>query len=218
MSICRFQFHGQDFTARPSGALYWPAQGALMVADLHLGKSERMARRGGALLPPFESLATLERLDAELAASGAQRLICLGDSFDDDMAREGLGAAEDRLRALCQRHAVIWVAGNHDPAPHGLAGVQVDEMHIAGLYLRHIAGEGPDISGHYHPKFRVLGQRRRAFLLGAQHLILPSFGAYTGGLDHDDPALRALVPEGIAIVTGQRAHAIPFKAALQPQR
>ncbi|MCC5957070.1 MAG: metallophosphoesterase, partial [Natronohydrobacter sp.] len=159
-----FSFHGQDFVARPSGALLWPAQDALIVADLHLGKSERMARRGGALLPPFETKATLARLGAELAATRASRLICLGDSFDDDRAAE---AHQDAILALCARFAVTWISGNHDPDVAQLPGAQASEVLIDGLTLRHIAGQGPDISGHYHPKLRLAGQRHPAFLIGA---------------------------------------------------
>lgn len=202
-----FSFHGQDFIARASGALLWPAQDALIVADLHFGKSERMARRGGALLPPFETAATLARLDAELAATGASQLICLGDSFDDDLAAESARAG---LSELCAKAPVIWVRGNHDPQVRGLPGQVVDELSLGGMSLRHIAGQGPDISGHYHPKLRVAGQRHRAFLIGADHLILPAFGEYTGGLDWRCDPLHALVPEGRAILTGARALMVPL--------
>lgn len=202
-----FSFHGQDFVARASGALFWPAQDALIVADLHFGKSERMARRGGALLPPFETEATLARLDAELDATRAARLICLGDSFDDDCAARGQQTA---IAALCARVAVTWISGNHDPAVADLPGKQASEVLIDGLALRHIAGQGPDISGHFHPKLRIAGQRHPAFLIGDAHLILPAFGAYTGGLDWQADALRALVPEGRAILTGARAVMVPL--------
>lgn len=210
MTACAFRFHDAEFIARPSGALHWPDQNALIVADLHLGKSGRMARRGGALLPPFETRATLERLGAELRDSGAARLICLGDSFDDDMAILELGAERELLERICQVHDTLWITGNHDPAPADLPGGMAHESHIAGLALRHIAGAGPDISGHYHPKLRLAGQRLPAFLIGAAHLILPAFGAYTGGLDHDAAALSALVPEGRAIVTGRDAWMVPL--------
>ena len=207
MSALAFSFHGQEFVAHPSGALFWPAQGALIVADLHLGKSERMARRGGALLPPFETAATLARLEDELAASGAARLIALGDSFDDDLAAEAQGTA---ITGLCARADVTWICGNHDPRLSGLPGRQCAELQIAGLALRHIAGQGPDISGHYHPKLRLAGARHPAFLIGAAHLILPAFGEYTGGLDWPDGPLQALVPEGRAILTGARALMVPL--------
>ncbi|MGY6547863.1 MAG: ligase-associated DNA damage response endonuclease PdeM [Roseinatronobacter sp.] len=209
-----FQFHGQAFVARASGALYWPAQETLLVADLHLGKSERMARRGGALLPPFDTQATLARLQTELTACGARRLIALGDSFDDDAAArglpEGLAGRPGGLAGLAARAALVWITGNHDPAPDNLPGAVCDEMHLGGLALRHIAAQGPDISGHYHPCLRILGQRRPAFLIGATHLIVPAFGQYTGGLDWQAASLQALVPEGAAILTGTRAQMVPL--------
>ena len=210
MKTCGFRFHDQDFIARPSGALFWPERNALIVADLHLGKSGRVARHGGALLPPFETRATLERLAAELHDTGAASLICLGDSFDDDMAIRELGAERPLLERICQHHDPLWITGNHDPAPYGLPGMVADQQQIAGLYLRHIADTGPDISGHYHPKLRLAGQRLPAFLIGDAHLILPAFGVYTGGLDHDAPALAALVPQGRAIVTGRDVHMVPL--------
>ncbi|MAQ36978.1 MAG: metallophosphoesterase, partial [Thioclava sp.] len=79
-------FAEQRLIAQPSGALFWPGEDSLIVADLHLGKSERMARRGGALLPPFESLDTVIRLEAEVLRLRPSRLISLGDAFDDDAA------------------------------------------------------------------------------------------------------------------------------------
>lgn len=210
MITCAFRYHEHAFIARPSGALFWPSQGALIVADLHLGKSGRMARRGGALLPPFETRETLARLSAELTASGAARLICLGDSFDDDMAIAELGGERGLIEAICHQYETLWITGNHDPGPSNLPGRVLSEAQIAGLTLRHIAAPGPDISGHYHPKLRIAGQRLPAFLIGADHLILPAFGAYTGGLDHDAPALAGLVPEGRAIVTGHVARMVPL--------
>lgn len=214
MNGLAFSFHGQEFITRPSGALLWPAQDTLIVADLHFGKSERMARRGGSLLPPFETEATLARLGAELDATRAARLICLGDSFDDDLAAV---AQIPAIAELCARVAVTWISGNHDPAVAGLPGVQETELLIEGLALRHIAGQGPDISGHYHPKLRFAGQRNPAFLIGTAHLILPAFGEYTGGLDWQADPLRALVPQGRAILTGVRAVMVPLAHTRRPR-
>mgnify|MGYP001597983690 CR=1 FL=1 len=49
-----FRFHGLWLVARPSGVLWWPEGRWLMVADLHLGRSERLARRGGSLSPLWQ--------------------------------------------------------------------------------------------------------------------------------------------------------------------
>ncbi|MDO5528408.1 MAG: ligase-associated DNA damage response endonuclease PdeM [Paracoccus sp. (in: a-proteobacteria)] len=202
-----FRFAGARMIARGSGALFWPEQGALIVADLHLGKSERMARRGGALLPPFETRDTLARLGAEIDALGPRLIVLLGDVFDDDAALAALNPADlaafGRIGAGAE---LLVLAGNHDRK----SGPET--AHLGGIALRHIAGQGPDISGHYHPKIRLGPLARPAFLVGAEHLILPAFGTYTGGLWHDAPVLSALVPQGVAIMTGRRPLALPIGA------
>ncbi|WP_347139129.1 ligase-associated DNA damage response endonuclease PdeM [Paracoccus sp. SSK6] len=209
-----FDFAGHELEARPSGALYWPERRWLIVADLHLGKSERMARRGGSLLPPYEVLATLDRLESEIAATDPAAIISLGDGFDDDAAALALpDMLCDRLRDMAWGRRWIWISGNHDPAPvcPRLPGETVDEL-ADGLVLRHQAGQGPDVSGHFHPCLRLAGERRRCFLVGGDHLILPAFGAYTGGLAIDSPVLTALVPQGLAIACGARALPVPVGA------
>ena len=207
----QIDFDGQRLEARPSGALYWPARRWLIVADLHLGKSERMARRGGALLPPYETQATLDRLSTEIAATDAKVVVSLGDGFDDDAAGRALpDDVCDSLRRMAQGRRWIWVSGNHDPGAicPRLPGENAAELH-EGLTLRHEAGRGPDVSGHYHPCLRLAGQRLRCFLVGRDHLILPAFGAYTGGLEIADRALAALVPQGLALACGPRVVPVP---------
>lgn len=220
MTSYAFDFAGQRLEARASGTLYWPARGWLIVADMHLGKSERMARRGGALLPPYETEATLERLEAEIAATTPEVVVSLGDAFDDDAAGRGLeDAICARIAALARGRSWFWVSGNHDPGAicPRLPGTNVAELRD-GLVLRHEAGQGPDISGHYHPCLRLAGQRRRCFLVGRDHLILPAFGAYTGGLEASSRTLAALVPQGIAIACGPRALALPIGSATGRRR
>ncbi|MTH62761.1 ligase-associated DNA damage response endonuclease PdeM [Paracoccus shanxieyensis] len=215
-----FDFHGLRLEARGSGALWWPEGRWLIVADLHFGKSERMARRGGSLLPPYEGQATLDRLEAEIAELHPTTIISLGDGFDDLAAVQALdGMVAARLVALARHCDWVWIGGNHDPgAPLGMPGRALDSLHLGPVALRHEAGQGPDISGHYHPAVRLAGERRRAFLLGAEHLILPAFGAYTGGLICDDPALVALVPRGLAIACGPRPVVMPLGIATRPRR
>ncbi|KRW97125.1 ligase-associated DNA damage response endonuclease PdeM [Paracoccus sp. MKU1] len=218
MSGYAFDFHGLRLEARASGALWWAEGAALVVADLHLGKSERMARRGGPLLPPYEGLATLERLADEIAALDPRVVISLGDGFDDLAAAEALDPlVAGALRRLARGRDWIWIGGNHDPgAPSSLPGRAADSLLLGRVTLRHEAAEGPDVSGHFHPVIRLAGERRRAFLLGGDHLLLPAFGAYTGGLLHDDPALAALVPQGLAIACGARAIPLPLGQGRRP--
>jgi DNA ligase-associated metallophosphoesterase len=206
-------------TARASGALWWPEHRLLCVADLHLAKSERIARRGGALLPPYETRDTLARLGAEIAALAPRTVLCLGDSFDDMAGAEALDPADRAtLAALTGARDWIWLAGNHDPRPHGIAGHHVETLALARLTFRHAAepdAEPGEISGHYHPKLRVpLGARaltRPCFLWDRRRLILPAFGAYTGGLEVGaSPALAALIAsDARAILTGDPCVILP---------
>ncbi len=213
-----FEFAGQRLQARASGALYWPDRDWLIVADLHLGKSERMARRGGALLPPYEVAATLDRLQVEITATDPACVVSLGDGFDDDLSAQALpDQVCDRLQTMAHGRTWLWISGNHDPAPvsQRLPGDSIAVWND-GLTLRHQAGQGPDVSGHFHPCIRLAGQRMRCFLIGADHLILPAFGTYTGGLLADDPVLTALVPDGIAVACGARA--LPLRLDMAAKR
>ncbi|MFT3973508.1 MAG: ligase-associated DNA damage response endonuclease PdeM [Amaricoccus sp.] len=212
---------GAPLLALASGALFWPAERLLCVADLHLGKSERLARRGGTLLPPYETRATLDRLAAEIDRLAPARVICLGDSFDDTAAVDAL-AKRDRLAALTAGRDWIWIAGNHDPEAPGLPGRGLAEAVVGPLTFRHAAcatvapGENSgEVSGHYHPKLRLaLGGRavsRPCFLHDDARLILPAFGAYTGGLAADSPALARLLGDGAhAILTGEPCVTLPL--------
>lgn len=196
-----------------SGALYWPDRDLLLVSDLHFGKSERLARRGGSLLPPYETRDTLTRLDADLEATGATRVICLGDSFDDAEAV----LAETELLWLMRLMAGrewTWIAGNHDPAPMTVGGAHAAEMMVGPLALRHIAtGTGHEVSGHYHPKARLAGTARPCFLIDRRHVVMPAYGTYTGGLWCNDPVLAPMMDQGaIAVLTGPRPVAMPLRA------
>ncbi|MEX0316649.1 MAG: ligase-associated DNA damage response endonuclease PdeM [Ruegeria sp.] len=213
-----FSFSGQRLCAMGSGALWWPDQALLCVSDLHLGKSERMVRRGGSALPPYETRDTLNRLAADLDRTQPQTVICLGDSFDD------LGAAlslpeRDRLQiaALQAGRNWIWIEGNHDPGPVELGGTHLADVTRSGLTFRHIAQPDAqrEISGHYHPKASVQTRGRAisrpAFLVDEQRIILPAYGTYTGGLRSSDAALSELMaPGALAILTGAEPRPVPM--------
>jgi uncharacterized protein len=213
-----FRLAGAALIALPSGALHWSDAGLLCVADLHLGKSQRLARRGGALLPPYETEATLVRLDADLAATTPSRVICLGDSFDDVAAEAELDEAHRLwlLRMMAGR-GWIWIAGNHDPGPLTVGGTHRGMWHEGPLTFRHIAEPGVapgEVSAHYHPKWRIAGRTHPCFVTDGARLILPAYGTYTGGLPADHPGLRPLFgPAAIAILTGSRSIAVPLPAS-----
>ncbi|MEM9851679.1 MAG: ligase-associated DNA damage response endonuclease PdeM [Pseudomonadota bacterium] len=213
-----FTFQGAALTALPCGALWWENEALLCVSDLHLGKSDRMARRGGPLLPPYENRDTLARLADVITKYRPRTVVCLGDSFDDLAGQEAL---DERDHAVLNRMMAgrrwIWIEGNHDPGPIHLGGTHLAEHRAGPLIFRHIAttGEPGEVSGHYHPKARVqlrtTGLTRPCFLIDQTRIILPAFGAYTGGLRTSAPVLSRLMGDpAIAVLTGAQALAVPM--------
>ena len=204
-----FSFAGHDFLATPEGALFWPAQNALLVADLHLEKASWFARFGQ-MLPPYDSIATLTALQHDIGRSGAVRLYCLGDSFHDRFGCDRLPAdARALLTSLTDRVGWVWITGNHDAGFIDHCGGRIaEEVEIDGITLRHEAVEGdptPEMSGHFHPKLRLAMKgrhvSRRCFVASATKLILPAYGTLTGGLDaHHPEILRKVGPGASALV------------------
>ena len=208
--MVRFSFCGVELAALGPGALYWPAREALLVADLHLEKASWYAS-GGQMLPPYDSIATLTELAALQARSHAREIWCLGDSFHDQKGCERLpSAARARLEALTAATRWTWITGNHDAILSDHCGGEiVEEAEVDGLVLRHQADPRdmrPELSGHFHPKLRLSlrgrSVARRCFVASGTKLILPAFGALTGGMDADNPVIihavggtaQALVP------------------------
>lgn len=183
----------------PCGALWWPAEGLLAVADLHLEKASSFARAGH-LLPPWDSRDTLQRLERALADTGARRLLALGDSFHDpDGAKRLEPVARARLEAIMARVHVCFIAGNHDAGAGADLGAEVaGEVEVGAIAFRHAADRsraGPEVSGHFHPKVRLAGGgrrlSRRCFARFGDRLVLPAYGSLAGGLWVAAPAIAA---------------------------
>ncbi len=220
------RFADRDFFALADRALFWPERRALLVADLHLEKASWFAK-AGQMLPPFDSRATLERLLALVERTDAREIWALGDSFHDDDGPERLCRASlaivDRLATTCR---MVWIAGNHDSEGH-LPGDRLDEAAFGDLVLRHEAVPGEaryEISGHYHPKMRVHGGLRTVsrpcFATSPRKLVMPAFGALTGGLELTHPALAAVLGRDCHgwIATSIGLHCYPAHGAARAQR
>ena len=198
--------------------LWWPARQTLVVADLHLEKGSGFAVKG-ALLPPYDTAVTLARLAHAIERLKPHRVICLGDSFHDGGAAARLSATDARtLTGLTGAHDWIWITGNHDPAPPADWGGRVtDDLVDGALVFRHQARPGSmgELSGHFHPKASVSTRARRitarCFVGDGHRLILPAFGAYTGGLDVLDPAISGLLDRRFEahLLGSSRLHSLP---------
>jgi DNA ligase-associated metallophosphoesterase len=210
-----FTVNGVDLVADHAGALWWPERRLLVVADLHLEKGSALG------LPPYDSRETLGRLEALFRRLAPAQAIALGDSFHDRRAEARLSGEDGRrLAALTSACDWLWIEGNHDPAPAGLWGGRVaDEAVIGPLVFRHQAQHdraAGEVSGHYHPKLSLSVRGRsvsgRCFLSDGIRVVLPAFGAFTGGLDARDPALRGLFRRGLSahVLAPSRVVRIPL--------
>jgi uncharacterized protein len=192
-----FEFGGEKLELAGEVALYWPAQRTLLVSDLHLEKASSFAL-GGQMLPPYDSLSTLQDIAALVEEHRPEQIISLGDNFHDDAGEGRLARdAAELLKHLVGQSAWIWITGNHDRNIEARwGGRSVAEIMLSGIYLRHEAVRGersPEISGHFHPKYRQMLRgrmvSRRCFVMGPRKLIMPAFGTLTGGLDAQDVAI-----------------------------
>jgi DNA ligase-associated metallophosphoesterase len=180
---------GVTFVADCAGALYWPEEGLLAVADLHLEKGSSFAARG-VLLPPYDTAATLARIAHLVAKYAPRTVIALGDSFHDGHGPARIATADRAALVALQRgRDWIWIAGNHDPDPSdGIGGSFGAMLAIGALIFRHEpTGADGEIAGHLHPVARVSGRgrsmSRRCFASDGRRLVMPAFGAYAGGLN-----------------------------------
>lgn len=210
-------FADQEFFLTGSGALFWPQENALLVADLHLEKASFYARHGQ-MLPPYDSRETLERLACAIRETGARRVFTLGDNFHDAGGAARLEPhAAGMLAALTRATDWVWITGNHDsPRPDERAGTPAggtcaEELEVAGMILRHQARPGeirPEFSGHYHPRLQITVRQRRIRrpcavvsrdAARSGRMILPAFGALTGGMNAADPAILSAMQPADAI-------------------
>ena len=193
---------GKHFSTDASGALYWPEQKTLIVSDLHLENGSAAAGKGQ-LLPPYDTRSTLRRLAGLIDRFDPDRVIALGVSFHDARAAERLRQKDrERLCILRQGREWYWIAGNHDPElPGWLGGAVCPALTLEGIKFRHEPASGVtshEIAGHLHPAARLTRRggavRRKCFISDGRRLVVPAFGAYTGGLNVLDKAFSELFP------------------------
>ena len=191
---------GATLVADPAGALYWPDERLIAVADLHLEKGSAFATRG-VLLPPYDTTATLARLAKLIEHYNPTLVVALGDSFHDGGGPARMPEVSRTALTVLQRgRDWLWLAGNHDPdPPHGVGGRVAAELAIGPLTFRHEPSPYPvdgEVAGHLHPSARVAqrgrGVARRCFAADAKRMVMPAFGAYAGGLNIRDRAFVAL--------------------------
>ncbi len=196
---------GEALTLDRSGALWLAAHRTLVVSDLHLEKGSAYAARSGQFLPPYDTRETLAALHEAVQRFDPVRVIALGDSFHDARGPERMDPGDRAMVAALQEgRDWVWIAGNHDAAvSEGVGGRYAETSTLGGLTLRHepMPGAPPgEIAGHLHPcgKVTMRGRsvRRRCFVTDGKRVVMPAFGAYTGGLNVRAAAFEPLFADG----------------------
>ena len=215
MSGVMVQVAGETLLLLPEKAIYWPRERMLIIADIHFGKAAAF-RALGVPVPRGTTSENLAGLDALVAAHGVRQVAFLGDFLHARAAH----ASSTQLAMLAwrQRHpdlALMLVRGNHDlhagdPA-EALGMALVDEPHaiVPFAFCHHPGVDGPGygLAGHVHPVYllatRFDALRLPCFVVGEQGLILPSFGAFTGG-----HAVKPGPGDHIYVTSGDAVHAV----------
>ena len=206
----RLRVNGEELIPLPAGALFWPEREALIVADLHFEKGSSFAQRG-VMLPPYDTRTTLRRLNVLCRDLKPAMVISLGDAFHDRGSETRMDDDDAALLdGMIAAHDWLWILGNHDPAPPARFGGAVEKsLRMGGLFLTHepeVPCEPGELAGHLHPCAKVKTAnktlRRRCFVTDGRRMVLPAFGAYTGGLNILDEAFAPLFKNPTAWVMG----------------
>jgi len=199
--MLRISVAGADVVLHPSGAALLSAEKTLLVADAHFGKAVSF-RKLGVPVPSGTTTETLDELTAALEATGATRVVFLGDFLHSRRSHAaGTLGAIAKWRAEHAGLALTLVRGNHDdragdppasldievvdePLPLGPFALCHHPEPVSGAYV---------LAGHWHPCISVAGRaferlRLPCFWFGddtgalPQHAVgvLPAFGAFTG--------------------------------------
>ena len=206
---------GEPVLLLPEKALYWPARKMLVIADIHFGKAASF-RAQGVPVPRGTTTQNLEALDALMAEHDTVEIVFLGDFLHARAAHAPATLAA--MLAWRQRNSKLrltLVRGNHDlragdPAA-ALAIDMADEPHTVGAFsfCHHpdIAAPGYVLAGHVHPVYilssRLDSLRLPCFLAGPTRMILPSFGAFTGGHPVNPDA-----GEHVYVSSGEAVHSV----------
>lgn len=200
----------------PEKAVYVPSVGALLVADLHLGK-EATFRARGIPIPDGSSASTLAKLSTLIEKQKPRSVHVLGDLFHGSESKR---YSEQELFANWVESIrpvdVIWILGNHDR----WVGKDIQEkapvttcrsIQIGNIWLRHepIDSEQPAICGHLHPGFRLEANRRSSetlpcFWVKPDLLTIPAFGDFTGLYKIDPEPL-----DHVFVIAGSKVLRVP---------
>lgn len=192
-SPVKYNIAGQTFWLSPQRSIYWEDEQALILADLHLGKSGHF-RKSGIGIPQTVFKEDMQRLLQLVQFFKPQKLIVVGDMFHSEANKE-LGLFS-RWRKDVSWLKIELVRGNHDILTKEWYADNDIELHQDKLVINNIGfqhdyipGEEPDniyvFSGHIHPGVVVRGGAKQhlsfpCFHFAESYCTLPAFSLFTG--------------------------------------
>ena len=189
-----------------SGGVFLENLKTLIFSDLHLGKSLSLIKNGN-FIPSFDIDETLINLKKIVLRYNPNKVIFLGDSFHENKSIQEINDNYiNFLNDILKDLEVIWIEGNHDFnlfVKEKITGRFKNSYQLENFNFVHIKNNHPsekkfEFSGHFHPKVRFrfnrINYNYKCFILTNNFCILPSFGAYTGGLDIRSNELKNIIP------------------------
>jgi DNA ligase-associated metallophosphoesterase len=170
----------------PERAVWWPAQRAIMLSDVHWGKSAHF-RKHGIPMPGGTQRQDAMRLAGLLRRHRAERLIIAGDLFHSKHNSEVDDFAH--WRSAHSALHIHFIMGNHDILPasfyHSInLEIAQEGLALGPFYITHDDAQYErlyTIHGHIHPGVSVPGAGTYpCFAIGAHAMVLPAFGKFTG--------------------------------------
>ena len=192
-------FNNHKFQISKEGILFWFDKQIAIIADLHLEKGSSFGP-SGQFLPPYDSEETLNKIFKTIKNHKIKTIILLGDTFHDKNAFDRMSEKVFILfKSLIEKYEVIFILGNHENKLkidniNFLNEYVIDDIHFIHQALQTSIFQ---ISGHFHPVASVKSSIKKitakCLLHTNNHIILPSFGQYTGGLNINNPVFKPFV-------------------------
>lgn len=191
LATISLKFANQNLVFTNQRALFWETQNALVLSDLHIGKSATFRKNG---IPISQSILIedLQRLKALIDHFKAEKLIIVGDLFHAEFNTD-IDYFKDWLLQFDNLKLQL-IIGNHDRLSATLYEDLNIEIFKPSLKLNpftfvHDLNECKDdafyISGHIHPGYVLKGKGKQFIKLPCyqvfdNHIVLPAFSKFTG--------------------------------------
>ena len=189
-------FNNHEFKINNDGVLFWLEKKIAIVSDLHLEKGSSFAS-SGQFVPPFDSEETLNKLINFLKIHEVKIIILLGDTFHDRGALNRMSSkVKSIFDSLVENYEIIFVLGNHENKMKS-AFIKFYERYIVDdIHFLHeaVLEKKHQISGHFHPvaslKINSKQITEKCLIHSENHIIMPAFGEFTGGLNINNPVFK----------------------------